>query len=183
MLYLFAPDHGDAARFRQRAEAHLNGSVIPIKVQLDYAPEGLDELAALVHLALADPEFAAECRAAGIDELDDLHRSMARRESLDTGAFTPTDAGALEARLRWMLTEPEVFYKSSKVPATPERAEELSQGFLRWFLGPQRQGDPSWTLAALDPAVLVGFADNFYDSAWVAWRGVELRLLIQNGSD
>ena len=180
MIYFFAPDHGDAADFRRRAEAHLNGSVVAIRVQLDYAPQGLGEVAAAVHLALADEELEAECRAAGVDELDDLRRSMAARDTLDAGVLTPADEQALAARLRWMLTEPEVFYPSGKTPATPAEAEALSGGFLRWFLAGK---GPSWKVACLDPRVLVGFADNFYDSAWVAWRGVELRILVQNGSD
>lgn len=176
---LSMPD-GDAGVFRRRAEYHLNGGVVPLRLRLDWAPEHLDSVAAVLHAALADPALVAACRAAGIDELDDLHDHMASSGQLDAGALTRTDLAALGERLRWMLTEPEVFYRDRKAPAEPEEAERLSQAFLGWFLGEAPQ---SWCLAWIDTAALVGFVDNFYDSALVAWRGVELRVLLQNGSD
>ena len=102
------------------------------------------------------------------------------------GPETATTADAVEVveRLTWMLCNPSPFYAWLTTPAPPEEAARLVGAFCRWFFDGSGEPIPvGWRLAWLDPMAFIGFADGFYDTALVAWRGDELRLLFQNGTD
>jgi len=187
-----------AGQFVDRAERHLNANVWPIKALLERPLVALGDVPGVAEALLrssALPDARGDVPASDrrsvelalelCEGRDELLRSPVRA---GPEAATVAEPEAIVARLTWMLCNPSPFYGHLKTPATPAAAERLVRGFCAWFFGETPEGHPTgisseWRLAWLDPLAFAGFYDGFYDTAFAAWRGEELSLLFQTGTD
>jgi hypothetical protein len=187
-LFVRRPN-GEAAAFQDAAEDHLSGSLVTLSAILDAPPTSLEEQATVLHEIFAHPELLATADAAGVDadEFRRLHDNAVAGRLPLTSHLRPSSIGEVWERLCWMLTARGVFYSREDTPRPRAEVERLAGAYARWWLGARSDAKipiaPSWRFVAIDRDGIKGFANNFYDSAFVATRGTELRLLLQNGSD
>lgn len=180
--------NGEAAQFEEAAGRRLNGNLYVLSAWLDSPIESLEALPDALRELLAAPEMLAAANAVGDDMFGDFHHKVtAGQWALTRPHLRPVGAREVWECLRWMLTNPVVFYRDVQVPIVDKDVVRLANAFARWWLGARSDGRmpiaSSWMLVAIDPDGLDGFGDGFFDHAFLAYRGTELRMLLQDGAD